>query len=135
MLVVVVGLMPFAARAADMGMATSEQLKIAIQHAGLAQSAGTVQGVRQHLQHVVNCIEGPRGSMFAAGAGNPCEGKGNGAMADAKAAGGKMANAAPWLELANEVAVIGIKAGGLSKAKAAAWTTHAVLEHATMEVR
>lgn len=45
--------------------------------------------------------------------------KGNGLLADAKAAGGKRTGAVPWIELANDIAAIGLKAESVAKAKAA----------------
>jgi hypothetical protein len=35
-----------------------------------------------HLHHVVNCLVGPNGQGFDAGAGNPCKDQGNGAIPD-----------------------------------------------------
>lgn len=56
--------------------------------------------------------------------------KGNGLLADAKAAGGKWTGAVPWIELANDIAAIGLKAESVAKAKAAGWAAQASLEHA-----
>ncbi|OFX28466.1 MAG: hypothetical protein A2Z07_09355 [Armatimonadetes bacterium RBG_16_67_12] len=116
--------------AADMGMAAAAQLKTAITHAKFSQQYETLPGVKEHLQHVVNCIEGSKGPMFKAMGGNPCQGQGNGLLADAKSAGGKYAGAVAWIELANENAALGLKATSLVKAKAAGWAAQALLEHA-----
>jgi len=108
-----------------------EEWKIALQHSKLAQNYSTMDVVQQHLQHVINCIEGPKGGMYSEAAGNPCEGKGNGMMVDAKAAGGKAAAAMVWMEVSGDVAAsIGMKAKSVDKAKAAAWVTMIVLDHA-----
>lgn len=51
-------------------------------HALMAQGAQSVKMAHTHLHHVVNCLEGPTGTDFDAKAGNPCKGKGQGALAD-----------------------------------------------------
>ncbi len=136
MLFAALGMVAYTATAApDAARGAVEQLKTAVQHSGFSQNYDNMQTAKQHLQHVVNCIEGQRGPMYDGGAGNPCEGKGNGAMGDAKAAGGKLTAAATWLDLANDIAVTGIKAKDIKKVKAAGWATQAVLEHAAKEVR
>ena len=136
MLIAALGFVAYTATAApDAGKGAVEQLKTAIQHSGFSQNYDNIQTAKQHLQHVVNCVEGSRGPMYDGGAGNPCEGKGNGAMTDAKAAGGKMTATATWLELANDVAVTGIKAKDVNKVKAAGWATQVVLEHAGKDLK
>jgi hypothetical protein len=135
MLVAALGLWAVSAFAQEGGKGAVEQLKTAIQHSGFSQNYDNIQTAKQHLQHVVNCIEGQRGPMYDGGVGNPCEGKGNGAMADSAKAGGKMAQATVWLEVANDIAVSGVKAKDISKVKAAAWTTQTVLEHADKATR
>jgi hypothetical protein len=128
--VAALGLAAGISSAADMGMAAAAQLKTAITHAKASQTYDTLPGVKEHLQHVVNCIEGAKGPMFKAMGGNPCQGQGNGLLADAKAAGGKYAGAVAWIELANENAALGLKATSLAKAKAAGWAAQALLEQA-----
>lgn len=67
--------------------AAKKQLKTAILHAGeLAQKVGTAAESLTHLQHVMNCLEGPRGVHFKAAAGEPCKGQGNGILNDLQAA-------------------------------------------------
>ncbi len=135
MLVAALGFWAVTANAQDAGKGAVEQLKTAIQHSGFSQNYDNMQTAKQHLQHVVNCIEGSRGPLYDGGAGNPCEGKGSGAMVDAQKAGGKMAQAAVWLEVADDVAAVGIKSKDVKKVKAAAWTTQTVLEHADKAIR
>ena len=118
------------ALAADMAMMAATQMKTAIAHAKFAQQYDSAKTVKEHLQHVVNCIEGSKGAMFKAMGGNPCEGQGKGLLADAKGAGDKYASAVPWIELANDNAAIGLKATTLAKAKAAGWAAQQTLEHA-----
>ncbi|MBU6493912.1 MAG: hypothetical protein KGQ45_14165 [Burkholderiales bacterium] len=48
--------------------------RIAAEHAGLAAEARSVAAIHQHLQHVLNCLEGRDGQDFNALAGDPCGG-------------------------------------------------------------
>jgi hypothetical protein len=117
--------------AADMSMAAETQLKGAITEAKAAQSAGTLKESQEHLQAVVNCIEGPKGMMFKKTMMmSSCEGKGNGLLSDAKATGGKWTGAVPYIELANDNAATGLKAMALAKARAAGWAAQSLLEQA-----
>ncbi len=131
-LIAALGLAGPVAFSAEMGMMAASQLKTALEHAKLAQDAITLPSVKVHLQHVVNCIGGPKGAMFSAGVGNPCQGQGNGILADMKEAGGQYTDAIPWVETAGEIAVVGLHADTIARAKAAAWATHATLEHLGM---
>lgn len=131
-LIAALGLVAPVAFSAEMGMMAASQLKTALEHAKLAQEAGTLASVKVHLQHVVNCIEGPKGAMFNAGGGNPCQGQGNGILADMKDAGAQYTDAISWVEVAGEIALVGLHADTLGRAKAAAWATHATLEHLGM---
>jgi hypothetical protein len=124
-----------AAFAAEMGMAAETQLKGAIAEAKAVQASGTLKEAQAHLQSIVNCIEGPKGAMFkkvmmSGGAMSPCEGKGNGLLSDAKAAGGKWTGAVPYIELANDNAAAGLKATTLAKARAAGWAVQSLLQQA-----
>ena len=67
--------------------AAKKQLQTAFFHANeLAQKAPTIAGVLQHVQHVVNCLEGSGGKKFNPAAGYPCQGQGNGIIPDLQAA-------------------------------------------------
>lgn len=67
--------------------AVRTQLQTAIFHSGeLAQRGAAVAATRLHLQHTMNCLEGPRGPNFNPAAGYPCEGQGNGVIPDLQAA-------------------------------------------------
>jgi len=67
--------------------AAKAQLQTAIFHAGeLAQRGNVVAASKTHLQHVLNCLEGPRGEHFNAAAGDVCRGQGSGIMPDLQAA-------------------------------------------------
>jgi hypothetical protein len=67
--------------------AAKKQLKTAILHAGELAQKGTVAAESlTHVQHVMNCLEGPGGKHFKADAGYPCKGQGNGILNDLQAA-------------------------------------------------
>lgn len=65
------------------------EIATAASHAGMAASASAPQMVKTHLQHVLNCLEGPKGADFVASMGNPCGGQGDGAIPDAPQDGRK----------------------------------------------
>jgi hypothetical protein len=75
-----------------------------------------------HLHHTINCLVGPNGNGFDAKPGNPCEGRGNGAIADTTDATGKAK-----LTKALSVAIAGINATEVATAKKAAADTQAAL--------
>ncbi len=62
--------------------ASNKQIRIAAQHARYAAQADGASGVHRHLQHTINCLVGKSGEGFDVSAGNPCHGKGNGALQD-----------------------------------------------------
>lgn len=70
--------MPAASFAGDV----KGEIKTAAQHAALAAQAGDIDGVRMHLHHALNCIEGPNGADFTSKEINPCANSGNGAIPD-----------------------------------------------------
>ena len=85
--VVLVLIALIAGAAAAQNDAAKKQLQTAFFHANeLAQKAPTIAGVLQHVQHVVNCLEGSAGKNFNPAAGYPCQGQGNGIIPDLKAA-------------------------------------------------
>lgn len=63
--------------------ALSDEVTTAQAHAGMAAAQVDITKVHMHLQHALNCLVGPTGDGFNAAPGNPCSGKGNGAIADA----------------------------------------------------
>ncbi len=85
---VVLALIAFSAGAAvAQNDAAKKELQTAFFHANeLAQKAGTIAGVLQHVQHVVNCLQGSGGKNFNAAGGYPCQGQGNGVIPDLQAA-------------------------------------------------
>lgn len=54
----------------------------ALQHAYLAAQAPSVAEVHTQLHQVINCLVGPKDSLFDAGQPNPCAKLGKGALAD-----------------------------------------------------
>jgi hypothetical protein len=73
--------------AAMMGGDVKKELQTAFYHAGeLAQKGDAVASAKLHLQHVINCLEGPGGANFKQQAGYPCQGQGNGIVPDLKEA-------------------------------------------------
>ena len=85
------------------------QILTAVTHARFAASAETARNVREHLTHVVNCLEGPRGRNYDQAPGNPCQGQGNGIMPDIRTAQGGAAWM-PVVEAATDLALKGVKA-------------------------
>ena len=67
----------------------SREVATAAAHAGMAAGAEAPQMVRSHIQHVINCLEGPKGADFVAALGNPCASLGEGAIPDGPSDGRK----------------------------------------------
>jgi hypothetical protein len=76
---------PLARADADPG----KEMSTAATHAGLAAKATDIKMTQMHLQHVVNCLVGPKGKGFDATPGNPCKDQGNGAIPDSTDKGQK----------------------------------------------
>jgi hypothetical protein len=49
---------------------------LATKYAGIAAQAKQLALIHQHLQYVLNCLEGPTGPDYKEAAGNPCTGPG-----------------------------------------------------------
>lgn len=81
-------------------------LETAIFHSGeLAQRGTAIAGTRTHLQHVINCLEGPNGKDFVQAAGFPCQGMGNGIVPDLQAAGSASAKSLQYAQIALTLAL------------------------------
>jgi hypothetical protein len=91
-----------------------KELQTAIFHASeLAQRGNAVQASKLHVQHVINCLEGPNGSDFKQEAGFPCQGQGNGIIPDLKAAAAdKMPGADEALKQAMLAQTLAVQAEG-----------------------
>ncbi len=77
--------------------ATKKALQTAAFHTSeLAQRGDSVAGTQLHLQHAINCLEGPSGMHFRVAAGYPCQGMGmgGGIIADLKALNARNATGA-----------------------------------------
>ena len=63
----------------------TKEISTAAVHAGMAAGSDNLKMVQTHLQHVINCLEGPAGANFNAGPGNPCKDFGAGAIPELRA--------------------------------------------------
>ncbi len=104
---------PHAGAAMMMGGDVKKELQTAFFHASeLAQRGNVVATSKLHLQHVINCLEGPTGANYKQAAGFPCEGQGHGIIPDLKdAVAAKVPGADEALKQANlawNVAIQGI---------------------------
>lgn len=93
------------------------QAKTAAAHASFAAEGTSVSYAREHLGHVIVCIEGKKGKNVNAAWENPCSGQGNGVLNDLRG------SAASWslvAQAADGLAVAGLKHTDLAKMKAAA---------------
>lgn len=66
------------------------QLKTATFHAGELAQKGAIAATKLHMQHTINCLEGPAGPDFVQAVGYPCQGQGHGILPDLKAAVSRM---------------------------------------------
>lgn len=95
LIVALVASLAIAAAAQSPIAAAKTQLTTAIYHAAeLAQLGEAVAGAKLHVQHVVNCLQGPNGRNYIAAVGNVCQGQGNGILVDLAAASGAGVGAA-----------------------------------------
>jgi len=105
---------PPAGAAMMMGGDVKKELQTAMFHASeLAQRGNVVATSQLHVQHVINCLEGPNGADFKAAAGYPCQGMGNGAIPDLKdAVAAKKSGADAALKEANLALTLALQAMG-----------------------
>jgi hypothetical protein len=106
---------------------SGKEVSTAANHAGLAAKATDLKGVQMHLHHVVNCLVGPKDSNFDQAAGNPCNGQGNGAIADTKDAAKKKP-----LQDALKQAQDGLKASDMAAAQKQATMAQETLSKSAM---
>jgi hypothetical protein len=108
------------------------QLKTATFHAGELAQKGAITATRLHMQHTINCLEGPAGPHFVQAAGYPCQNQGHGILPDIRAAikaGVPGAQAA--LEDANIALTLAMQAHGMSDVAEAQPWAHVVAEYLT----
>jgi hypothetical protein len=67
---------PVSLRAQQTPAAANTSIRTALQHSALAVNATELPQVRQHLKHVLNCLEGKQGAQYDASGGDPCKGRG-----------------------------------------------------------
>lgn len=110
--------------------------KTAQEHATNAARAETMRDSLWHLGHVVNCMEGPRGTHYDAGNANPCQGQGTGIIPDLVAMGGQMgaSNALDTVRKADALALETLKLTDLAKVKAGAERVAAMLTQASRAI-
>jgi len=99
------------------------EITTAAQHASLAAQASDIAGVKMHLHHTLNCLEGPKGADFSKADMNPCANSGNGAIPDST-------NPTTTASLQSAVgqAVSGLKTSDLKTAQGDASATAATLQ-------
>lgn len=112
-----------------------QQLTTAKTHAGFAAGAGTLNGVQQHTGHAVNCLVGRADRRYDRKWGDPCEGQGNGVLADLKAAGAAGAGALKIAEEATKAGVETLVATNLAAAQAGAKKLAGLLDDALKALR
>lgn len=98
------------------------EISIATDHAGYALASQNLDGVRMHLHHVLNCLEGPKGKNFDRVVENPCSSAGNGAIPDATDAAVKAK-----LQSIEATALSGLAASDEAAARSAARDVQAAL--------
>ena len=100
-----------------------EQIRTARTHATYSAGSEVLRGVLEHLGHVVNCLEGPRGKNYDAKNDNPCQGQGAGVIPDLESAGRSTMTTTKALDAARDadkIAVETLKLTDLARAKTAA---------------
>ncbi|HLW47354.1 MAG TPA: hypothetical protein VKW09_06255 [bacterium] len=106
------------------------QLKTATFHAGELAQKGALPATKLHLQHTVNCLEGPSGPHYVQAAGYPCQNQGHGILPDLHAA---VATGVPGSQAALEDAQIALnlamQAQGMSDVAEAQPWAHVVAEY------
>jgi hypothetical protein len=100
-------------------------MRIAAQQAKLAAGAPKLAGAREHLQLVLNCLEGQHGPAYRPVTGNPCTGAG--------AERGLPAGSANQVRVqkAIRLAVVGVTFHDFKPAHLTAEAVQAVLEEGT----
>lgn len=104
-------------------------LRTAATHASLAVGARELADVRMHLQHVLNCLEGPKGRDYDLEPGDPCGGKG--ALQALPVGSANRTRAQKAVELAR----VGVTFHDFKPAHDTALAVEAVLEEATSTSR
>ena len=101
------------------------EAKIAAAHASFASEGTSVSYVREHLGHVILCLEGPRGTNASAAWENPCQGQGNGVLNDLGSAGTSWSLVA---QTADNLATRALRSSDLNEMKIAAGGVTALMK-------
>lgn len=104
--------LPQVTQATNSNEAVAKQIQTATAHAGMALGADDLKMAHAHLQHAINCLAGPSGEGYDAKAANPCQGMGQGAIADARGDAAREAQ----LQMAVDLARHGVRATTLDAA-------------------
>ena len=106
------------------------QLKTATFHAGELAQKGAIAATQLHMQHTINCLEGPTGPHFVQAVGYPCQGQGKGIMPDLKTAVSRMVPGAQaaWND-ANIALILAMQAKGMTDVAQAQPWAKVVAEH------
>jgi len=110
--------------------------KTAQTHATNSARAETLRDSLWHLGHVVNCMEGPRGSHYDATNANPCQGQGTGIIPDLEAMSGQAgaSSALDTVRKADTLALETLKLTDLPKVKAGAEKVATMLTQASRAI-
>ncbi len=110
--------------------------KTAQTHATNAARAETLRDSLWHLGHVVNCMEGSRGTHYDANNSNPCQGQGTGIIPDLEAMSGQTgaSSALDTVRKADTLALETLKHTDLAKVKAGAEKVATMLTQASRAI-
>jgi hypothetical protein len=110
--------------------------KTAQTHATNAARAETLRDSLWHLGHVVNCMEGQRGTHYDAANANPCQGQGTGIIPDLEAMGGQMgvSSALDTVRKADALSLETLKLTDLTMVKAGAEKVATMLTQASRAI-
>jgi hypothetical protein len=110
--------------------------KTAQVHATNAARAETLRDSLWHLGHVVNCMEGARGTHYDASNANPCQGQGTGIIPDLEAMSGQMGapSALDAVRKADALALETLKLTDLAQVKAGAAKVATMLTQASRAI-
>jgi hypothetical protein len=110
--------------------------KTAQTHATNAARAETLRDSLWHLGHVVNCMEGLRGTHYDANNSNPCQGQGTGIIPDLEAMSGQTgaSSALDTVRKADTLALETLKLTDLAKVKAGAEKVATMLTQASRAI-
>jgi len=104
----------------------AKEIATAGAHAGMAAASSDLKMIHAHMQHVLNCLQGPGGADYDANQLNPCKDQGMGAIPDSQG------HAKMQLEAAVPLAKAGLAEPDVAKAKEHAAATQAAIGKAGM---